>query len=241
MNLQLGFSFVAGILTTISPCVFPILPFLMASALRQSKKAPLYMILGLAISFIVVGFTLSRFGSLLGLGSDQIRIVSAFLLIVTSLFFLSQKLQDLVSEKMTSFSNLGTLASHKWKLEESSAADSLLLGGLLGVIWSPCAGPTLGVAVSLASQEGAALDSLLMMSVYAVGSVIPMLMIAYGFRSFFQKHQHKIMNFSQNSKPIFGAIILLTGISILFGFDKNIEVFLLNNLPEAWVNLITKY
>ncbi len=241
MNLQLGFSFIAGILTTISPCVFPILPFLMASALRQSKKAPLYMILGLALSFIIVGFTLSRFGSLLGLGSDQIRLVSASLLVMTSLFFLSQKVQDFVSEKMTSFANLGTSASHKWKLEESSSIDSLLLGGLLGVIWSPCAGPTLGVAVSLASQEGAAFDSLMMMVVYAVGAIIPMLLIAYGFRSFFQKHQGKIMNFSENSKPVFGFIILITGISILFGFDKNIEVLLLNNLPEAWVNLITKY
>lgn len=241
MNLQLGFSFIAGILTTISPCVFPILPFLMASALRQSKKAPLYMILGLAVSFIVVGFTLSRFGSLLGLGSDQIRLVSASLLVLTSLFFLSQKVQDRVSEKMTSFAHLGTSAGHKWKLNESSAVDSLLLGGLLGVIWSPCAGPTLGVAVSLASQEGAALDSLIMMVVYAVGAIIPMLMIAYGFRSFFQKHQHKIMNFSENSKPIFGFVLLVTGIFILFGLDKNIEVLLLNNLPAAWVDLITKY
>lgn len=241
MDIQLGFSFIAGTLTTLSPCVFPILPFLMASALRQSKKAPLYMIIGLAMSFILVGFTLSRFGSLLGLDSHQVRLVSAILLIVTSLFFLSQKIQDFTSEKMTSFANLGTSASQKWQLNESSSVDSLLLGGLLGVIWSPCAGPTLGVAVSLASQEGAALDSLMMMFVYALGAALPMLMIAYGFRSFFQRHQNKIMKFSQNSKPVFGTILLVTGISILFGFDKNIEVLLLNNLPPSWVDLITKY
>lgn len=241
MNYQLGFSFIAGLLTTLSPCVLPILPFLLGSALRKNKKAPMYMTLGLAISFVAVGFTLSRFGTLLGLDGEQIRKGSALILIFTSIFFLSKKIQNIVSEKLTKISNVGSKASNKWKLDETSNLDSALLGGLLGVIWSPCAGPTLGVAVSLASQKGASLEALKIMIVYALGAVIPMLLIAYGFRSFFQKHQGKIIGLTENSKTFFGVVLLLAGVFIFFGLDKSVETFLLNYLPQAWVDLITKY
>jgi cytochrome c-type biogenesis protein len=241
MNLQLGFSFIAGLLTTLSPCVLPILPFLLGSALRKNKKAPLYMILGLATSFVVVGFTISRFGALLGLDGEQIRKGSAVILTVTSFFFLSKKIQTIVSEKLTKFANIGNSASSQWKLDETSNLDSILLGGLLGVIWSPCAGPTLGVAISLASQEGATFEALKVMTVYAIGAAVPMLLISYGLRSFFQKYQSKIIGFSENSKIFFGIILLLAGLFIFFEIDKTVEAFLLNYLPESWVDLITKY
>jgi cytochrome c-type biogenesis protein len=241
MNVQLGFSFIAGLLTTLSPCVLPILPFLIDSALRKNKKAPMYMILGLALSFIIVGFALSRFGTFFGFDGDQIRKISALILCLTSLFFLSSKLQDIVSEKMTKFSNLGNVASSKLNLDDSSAIGSLVLGSLLGIIWSPCAGPTLGVAVSMASQEGQAFSALKIMLVYAIGAAIPMLLIAYGFRSFVQKNLGKIFNVTESSKKIFGTVLLVTSVFIFFGLDKSFETFLLNNLPESWVDLITKF
>lgn len=224
-----------------SPCVLPILPFLLGSALRKNEKAPLYMVIGLATSFVIVGFSISRFGTLLGLDSDQIRKGSAVLLVMTSFFFLSKTIQSYISERLTSFANVGSKATNKFNLDESSSWDSMLLGGLLGIIWSPCAGPTLGVAVSLASQEGATSDALYIMIVYAIGASIPMLLISYGLRSFFQKYQSKIINFSENSKMFFGIILLLTGVFIFFGLDKSVEAFLLNHLPESWVDLITKY
>lgn len=199
------------------------------------------MILGLAFSFIIVGFILSRFGTLFGFDSDQIRKFSAVILGLTSLFFLSSKLQDFISEKMTRFSNLGTAASNKLNLDESSAVGSLVLGSLLGIIWSPCAGPTLGVAVSMASQEGQTFSALIIMMVYAIGAAIPMLLIAYGFRSFIQKNVTKIFNLTQNSKKIFGIVLLLTAVFIFFGIDKSVETFLLNNLPASWVDLITEF
>lgn len=241
MNLQLGFSFIAGLLTTLSPCVLPVLPFLMGSALRKNRNAPAYMIAGLAFSFVLVGFVLSRFGTVLGLDGEQIRQGSALILILTSFFFLSKRLQTLVSEKLTAFANAGSAASQNWKLDEKSSWDSAVLGGLLGVIWSPCAGPTLGVAVSLASQEGAAFEALKIMVIYAMGAALPMLLIAYGLRSFFQKHQGKIVGLAENSKFYFGGILLLAGIVIFFGLDKTLEAHLLTHLPESWVDLITRY
>lgn len=237
----MGFSFIAGLLTTLSPCVLPILPFLLGSALRKNKKAPLYMIVGLTVSFVVVGFTISRFGTLLGLDGEQIRKGSAMILILTSMFFLSKKIQVIVSEKLTKFASIGSSASNKWKLDETSNFDSILLGALLGIIWSPCTGPTLGVAVSLASQEGAIVNALKIMIIYAIGASIPMLLISYGLRSFFQRYQGRITGFAESSKTFFGVILFLAGVFIVFGLDKTVETFLLNYLPQSWVDLITKY
>ena len=241
MNMQISFSFIAGLLTTLSPCVLPILPFLIDSSLRINKKAPIYMILGLSISFITVGFVLSRFGSFLGFDSDQIRSFSAIILFLTSLFFLSSELQDFALEKMSGIANFGTALSSKFNFKESLPWGHLFLGSILGIIWSPCAGPTLGIAVSMASQEGQAISALKIMSIYSLGAAIPMLMITYGFRSFFQKNLNNISNATEYSKNIFGYILLLTGVCIFFGLDKSIETYLLNNLPASWVDLITKY
>lgn len=239
MTIQLGFSFLAGLLTTLSPCVLPVLPMLLGSAVQKNKKAPLLMIIGLAISFTIVGYTISRFGSLFGLDGDQIRYASAVLLILSSSFFFSKSLQDFVSVRMSKFASFGSSASSG--LKEESAWGSLMIGVLLGIIWSPCVGPTLGVAVSLASQSGASSQALLTMTVYSVGAGLPMLAIAYGLRTVFINKRKTIMSFAENSKKVFGYVLVISGVLILTSLDKVIETYLLSNLPEAWVNLITKF
>ncbi len=241
MELQLGFSFIAGLLTTLSPCVLPILPFLIDSAYRKNKLAPLFMVIGLAFSFITVGFVLSRFGSVFGLQNDQIRRISSIILFVVGIIYLFDQIEGYLSDILTQFSNLGTSITRALNLDESTPFDSILVGCLLGLIWSPCAGPALGIAVSLASQEGQGMSALKIMSIYSIGAVIPMLLISYGLRSFMQKNINKIFNLSDNSKKFFGLILLVTGTFVFFGLDKVAETFLLNNLPESWVNLITNY
>ncbi|MEQ1724169.1 MAG: cytochrome c biogenesis CcdA family protein [Pseudobdellovibrio sp.] len=239
MEIQLGLSFLAGLLTTLSPCVLPILPMLMGSAVQKNKKAPLMMIIGLAAAFVVVGFLLSRVGSLFGFDGDQIRTGSAIFLIIFSFFFFSKTIQDFVSMKMSSFASIGSSRSQLFK--EDSNLGALAIGALLGVIWSPCVGPTLGIAISFASQDGKALQALLTMLVYAIGAAIPMLGVAYGLQSLFLKHRGKILNFAEYSKKFFGIVLLFSGIIILTGTDKKIEAYLLEKLPVAWVSLITKY
>lgn len=241
MESQWWFSFLAGLLTTLSPCVLPVLPFLIGSALRKNKLSPLFMTFGLGTSFVILGYALSRFGTILGFDSEQIRRGSALILILMSSFFISKKLQLIISEKLTVFASFGSTATNKWKLDETSNLDSVVIGILMGVIWSPCAGPTLGVAISLASQKWAAYDALKIMLIYSIGAVIPMLMISYGLRSFFVKYQAKVIKTVDSSKSIFGFILLIIGLFVFFGIDKSVEAFLLSNLPQSWLDLITKY
>ncbi len=241
MEIQLGVSFIAGLLTTLSPCVLPILPFLIDSAYRKNKLAPLFMVLGLAMSFVTVGFLLSRFGSLFGLQSDTIRKISALILAIVGIIYVFDQLEEFVSDLLTEFSSLGTTITRALNLDETTPIGSVLIGALLGLIWSPCAGPALGVAVSLASQEGQGFEAIKIMSIYSLGAIIPMLLVSYGLRAYVQKNLNRIFSLSEDSKKFFGLILLITGVFVFLGIDKIVETFLLNNLPDSWVNLITNY
>lgn len=236
---QLSLSFLAGLLTTLSPCVLPMIPMILGSALQKNRQAPLYMALGLMIGFTVVGFILSRFGHFLGADSNHIRTASALVLLLISLSLFSQKMQDYISEKLSFLASQGAQKSSH--IDESKPTGALLLGLLLGLIWSPCSGPTLGVAISLASQQGAALRSLMLMFVFSVGAAVPLLALSYGLRSFYFRHKARFLTNSNRAKKVFAVLMLITAIFILTGFDKKIESHVLSYMPEAWVDLTTRF
>lgn len=237
--INFALAFVAGFLTTLSPCVLPMLPMMLGSSLQKNKLAPLYMSLGLILSFTTFGFIISRFGSLFGIESDQIKFFSGILLLIFAIVMLSQKLQDLISEKMAFISAIGSKSSQS--LSESSVYESILLGSLMGLIWSPCSGPTLGIAVSLASQKEIQIEALIIMFIFSIGATLPILGLSYGLKSYFLKNKLNILNKVTQSKKIFGILMLITGLLITFKLDKIIEKNLLDVLPDSWTELTTQF
>ncbi len=237
--IQIGLSYLAGLLTTLSPCVLPMIPMVMGSSLQKGKWTPIYLVLGLIIGFTTVGFLLSRFGSVLGLDDSEIRNLAAFFLIVFSAFLLSQKLQDFLSQKLSGLADFGNRAS--LNLVESRPFNAIFLGLLLGLIWSPCSGPTLGIAVGLASQEGAALQALTLMFVFALGAATPMVFLAYGFREVYLRNRNRVLLTAEKSKKLFGVFMILTALLILTGFDKSLESYIVDKLPDAWVDVTTRF
>lgn len=236
---ELGLSFLAGLLTTLSPCVLPMIPMILGSALQKNRQTPLYMAFGLMIGFTGVGFALSRFGSLLGADSAQIRNISAVLLLLLAMSLLSQKIQDFISEKLSFLAAQGARQSSQ--VDESRPLGALLLGLLLGLIWSPCSGPTLGLAIGLASREGEAPRALLLMFVFSVGASVPLLALSYGLRDFYFRHKSKFLTNTQRAKKVFAILMFLTAIFILTGLDKKIETWALSLMPESWVELTTRF
>jgi cytochrome c biogenesis protein CcdA len=85
---HLGLSLVAGSLTTLSPCVFPILPLVVGSAVQANRLAPIAMGTGMAASFAAIGLALGALGPALGIDSDSVRSFGAVLLIAFALVML---------------------------------------------------------------------------------------------------------------------------------------------------------
>jgi cytochrome c-type biogenesis protein len=232
-------SLVAGLLTSLSPCVLPALPLIVGSASAEHRKAPLAVALGMILSFTILGVFFAASGPALGFEPNLVRSIAASMMFGFGLVMISTRLQDLFLKILTPLSNLGNnkLARGKFK----GLTGQFNLGALLGVVWSPCVGPTLGAAVGMASQRENLGQAALMMLLFGVGSAVPLLCIAYGSRRIFNTHRNRLLNSGQAAKSMMGAMMMIVGAGILLGLDKIIETQILDLLPSGWIDLISRF
>ena len=145
-----GLALLAGILSTLSPCVLPLLPIVIGTALGEHRFGPAALAAGLALSFVGVGLFVATIGFSAGLDQELFRSFSAVLLILTGLTLLLPRLQVQLALVATPVSN--------WAHGLTGAKEARGLPGqfvvelMLGAAWSPCVGPTLGAASVLAAR-----------------------------------------------------------------------------------------
>lgn len=236
---HLGLSLVAGSLTTLSPCVFPILPLVLGGAVQANRLAPLAMGLGMAISFALIGIVLGALGPALGIDSDSVRLFGAWLLIAFGLVMLVPVLNQRFTEWMLPIASSANAASAK--LDGGSLTGALLLGGVLGLVWSPCSGPLLASALTLVASEGGALRGGTILGLFGIGAAIPLVAVAYASRRGFSVARGWVLARIDGIKKAFGVLILLTGVAILSGADKWLEAQVVSVLPDAWVEATTLF
>ncbi|HLO76976.1 MAG TPA: cytochrome c biogenesis protein CcdA, partial [Magnetospirillum sp.] len=177
MGTNLAFGFVAGTLSTLSPCVLPLLPVLLGGALQQHRLAPVALAGGLAASFTGVGLLVAMLGFAAGIDGASVRVAAAVLMAAFGVVLLSPRAQ-------AAFAGIGSRASAgAGGLLAGLSGDGLggqfLVGLLLGAVWSPCAGPTLGAAIGMAAGSGTALNAAAIMVAYSLGAAAPLLALAY--------------------------------------------------------------
>jgi cytochrome c-type biogenesis protein len=233
------FSLLAGGLSTLSPCVLPLIPILITAALNTHKLGPFALAGGLALSFTVVGVFLATLGASLGLDQDTLRTVAAILLIGFGLILLSVGLQERFAVATSGISNSGqSLLNH---ISTDTLNGQFLLGLILGVVWSPCVGPTLGAAITLASQGQSLGHITLVMGLFGIGAGIPLILLGLLSRQAMMRFRDKLLLAGQTGKKVLGILLLLVGIMIIFGWDKQLEAAALDGLPTWLVNLSVRY
>ena len=236
---QLGFSLAAGSLTTLSPCVFPILPLVIGGAVQANRLAPIAMGVGMAVSFSVIGVFLGLLGPALGIDGDSIRLAGAVLLMAFGLVMLVPALDKRFSGLMMPIaSSANNLSS---QLKPDSLWGALLLGGVLGLVWSPCSGPLLGSALALVASDGGGLQGGIILGIFGIGAAIPLIFVAYASRRGFGSMQTWIMGHIDVLKKSFGLLLLGLGAAILSGGDKWLEAQVVSVLPDWWINLTVKF
>jgi len=140
---------------------------------------------------------------------------------------------------MTPIASAANAASAR--LDGSSLAGAMALGGVLGLVWSPCSGPLLASALTLVATEGGAARGALVLGVFGGGAAIPLVAVAYASRRGFGAVRNWILENAGRLKNAFGLLIGALGIAILTGGDKWVEARIVEILPDAWVNLTTRY
>ena len=165
--MDLLFSIFAGSLTVLSPCVLPVLPFVTASSLRSHKWGPLALGLGLLISFVGASILISSTGFVLGLSPATMKTLAGVLMSLSGLLFLSQNLSDALASKLSVFSNFQVSQNKNY----SELTTEFINGLVLGVVWTPCSGPSLGVALGLAAKAGSIGQASLRLGLFGLGAV----------------------------------------------------------------------
>lgn len=231
--VALVLAFVAGLLTALSPCVLPLLPLVMGSAARN-RYGPTALAAGFVTTFTVIGVLLASVGTALGLSDTIVRSISAALLVAAGGLMISHRLQDATGRW------LSPLASASAKL--SARADQGLgaqffIGALLGGVWSPCVGPTLGAALGLATRSETLAHAAAIMAAFGLGSATFLLAAGYASRAVMGQRL-RLLQAGESGRLVFGIVLLLVGASVASGVDKLIESAVLARLPQWWVEVL---
>ena len=232
-------SFVAGLVTILNPCVLPLVPILVASALGKSRFGPLALAGGLVTSFTLFGFTVIAFGYSLGINEQAIRSVAGAMLALAGMVLLIPQAQAALTAAAAPIANFGN--RHLEKLNGNGASGQFAIGLLLGIVWAPCVGPTLGVAIAAASQGENLIGSFLIFLIFGLGVATSVLAFAYGSRKALGERRKTMQSLAKYGKPLFGIALLIVGVMVLTGFDKIIEIALLDALPQSVIEFTTRF
>lgn len=235
-NLALGYA--AGILSTLSPCVLPILPLVLFGALERHALGPVALAVGLALSFASVGLAIAAFGFNLGIDQAMLRPIAAVLIAGMGLTLLLPRAQSAVAGLAAPLAARGQTMLDR--LAPSGLGGQFVLGALLGVIWSPCTGPTLGAAIGLAAQGENLGSAAVTMTAFAIGAATPILALAYGSRQAILSRRNQFARLSHVAKPVIGATFLTLGLFVLTGLDKIVETALTRAMPDWLLSVTTR-
>lgn len=234
-------SYLAGALTTLNPCVLPMVPFVLATALRAGRFGPFALMAGMSVTFTLIGTLVAALGPAIGLSNDMVRMAGAVIMIALGGAMLLPQAQAVFA------TGLGPLADRASgtldRLTLSGNAGQFVTGLLLGAVWSPCAGPSLFAAIGLAAQGGTIGQAALAMAVFSLGAASVMLALAYGTREALGRRKAALMEFaaSGRGKRVFALVFLGMGLMILTGLDKAMEAAIVSAMPDWLIDFTTKF
>jgi len=193
-------SFLAGVVSVLSPCVLPLLPVILAYSTGEGKLRPLFIVLGLSISFTLMGIMASAFGAVLFSHIGTLRILAGLLIVAFGISMLLE--MDILS----------ILAPYTRDIhvQRGSMFGGLLLGTSLGIVWIPCVGPILGSILAAVALEGGMAYGASMLFIYSMGFAIPMLVIAYS-ANISSARLGRIARYDAFIKKAAGALLIVAG------------------------------
>ncbi|MFN3673404.1 MAG: cytochrome c biogenesis CcdA family protein [Bosea sp. (in: a-proteobacteria)] len=234
-----GFALIAGILSILSPCVLPLLPIVLGTAVSEHRCGPIALAAGLALSFTAIGLFVATIGFAIGLDAGVFRMAAAVMLILLGLVLMLPAWHARVAAAGGPLSNW--TEQRFGGFSPGGLRGQFGVGLLLGAVWSPCVGPTLGAASVLAAQGENLGAVALTMLAFGVGAGLPLIALGMLSRARLMSLRNRMMAAGQGFKTALGGFLVAVGFLILTGWDKILEAALVAASPEWLTRLTTSF
>jgi len=232
----LALAFVAGLLSILSPCVLPLVPIVLGAAVTAHPLGAVALAAGLAVSFTGLGLLLALVGFGLGIDGGTFRLAAAAIMIALGVILLVPSWQARLA---AAGSPISSWADRRFGgAANSGLVGQFAIGLLLGAVWSPCVGPTLGAASLLASQGHDLPQVALTMALFGIGAALPLILLGLLSRATLMAVRSRLMSAGKLGKAMLGAAFILIGAAIVSGADKRVEAALVEASP-AWLTELT--
>ena len=233
----LTLAFVAGLLSILSPCVLPLVPIVLAAAVTAHPLGAFAVAGGVALSFTGLGLLLALAGFSLGIAAGAFRLAAAAIMVMLGAALLVPSWQA----RLAVAGPVSTWADRRFgNVASSGLAGQFAIGLLLGAVWSPCVGPTLGAASLLASQGQDLPKVTLTMAIFGIGAALPLVLFGLISRATLMRARPGLLSAGKLGKSLLGAAFVVIGVAIVSGSDKRLEAGLVAASPQ-WLTDLTTY
>ncbi len=230
MLVLILFGFVAGAATAVSPCVLPVLPVALSAGVTGGRRRPLGVVSGLALSFTFATVALVYVISALGLPDSLLRTLAIVALIGFGVCLLVPRLGDQLEARLSRIGPSGGL--------DSSARDGqgfwsgMLVGGGLGFVYAPCAGPILAGVITVSASQSLTAGRLAVALAYGIGSAVVLYALMLGGR----RLTGRLARRSGRFQMAMGAVMVLIALAMLGNYDTRFETSIASDLPSFLVD-----
>lgn len=216
---QLLLALIEGAGLILSPCILPVLPIVLGTAVDGGRRRPLGIITGFIIAFTLFALVSRQAVLASNVDAGALRHASLLLLILLGMIMLVPPLSDWLSRKLEGVARLGAqLMEHPGATSSTGFFGGLVVGALIGLVWTPCAGPILAAAVIQVIQAESTVQSALILAIFATGAGLPMLAIALFGRGLLQRLSF-LKRHAAHIRQVFGAVIIALSVLIYTGAD----------------------
>jgi cytochrome c biogenesis protein CcdA/thiol-disulfide isomerase/thioredoxin len=230
MLLLMLFAFVAGAGTAITPCVLPVVPALLSASAVGGRRRPVGIVLGLALTFTIAIVALAQLVQGIGLASGAARTLAIVVLIAFGLVLLIPGLAERVQAPLSRLARFGP------KTRGDGFWSGIAVGGALGFVCAPYAGPILAAVTSVSASSGASARVVLVAVAYSAGLSSVMLLYGLGGRAVLDRvRRHARGHVVERT---LGAVLVATGVLMTFNVDVRFEEALAKDtsLPAIFVD-----
>jgi len=215
------FAVVVGAGTAISPCVLPVLPAMLSASGAGGARRPLGIVLGLTTTFAITIIGIAKVVDGVGLGSDPLRDLAVAVLAIGGVALMVPRIGVTLERPLAGLSRLGP------RTRGDGFLSGLLVGGALGFVYTPCAGPILAAVITTSAHSGRAVFVGL---AYALGTGLMLLALALGGRRLLDRLRGAGRALA--IQRALGAILVLTAIAIATMLDVKLDELIAQHIPN---------